>query len=229
MASRVLMGSAALGGVLLVWSVVSQRSMVAKIDGLTDRIALLEERSGAVGIRRAGRVDGADSRAVFRGKSKGRRVRPAAAASEDTGSAPPVAGSAELTEIPDSLRDELVQIVEDEQEIASENRREEWRTRMREGMRDSVEEFVDDRGISDDVAEQMRRVSLRSNTWCSNTVCAITSSAIPGAYTSTRGRRANTSTRGRTTNTSTRGRRANDGDRTSKPAEPAAAAPAAIF
>lgn len=158
MASRVLMGSAALGGVLLVWSVVSQRSMVAKIDGLTDRIALLEERSGAVGIRRAGRVEGADSRAVFRGKSKGRRVRPAAAASEDTGSAPPVAGSAELTEIPDSLRDELVQIVEDEQEIASENRREEWRTRMREGMRDSVEEFVDDRGISDDVAEQMRTI-----------------------------------------------------------------------
>ena len=158
MASRVLMGSAALGGVFLVWSVVSQRSMVAKIDGLTDRIALLEERSGAVGIRRAGRVDGADSRAVFRGKSKGRRVRPAAAASEDTGSAPPVAGSAELTEIPDSLRDELVQIVEDEQEIASENRRVEWRTRMREGMRDSVEEFVDDRGISDDVAEQMRTI-----------------------------------------------------------------------
>ena len=141
-----------------MWSVVSQRSMVAKIDGLTDRIALLEERSGAVGIRRAGRVEGADSRAVFRGKSKGRRVRPTAAASEDTGSAPPVAGSAELTEIPDSLRDELVQIVEDEQEIASENRREEWRTRMREGMRDSVEEFVDDRGISDDVAEQMRTI-----------------------------------------------------------------------
>lgn len=158
MASRVLMGSAALGGVLLVWSVVSQRSMVAKIDGLTDRIALLEERSGAVGIRRAGRVEDADSRAVFRGKSKGRRVRRAAEASEDTGSAPPVAGSAELTEIPDSLRDELVQIVEDEQEIASENRREEWRTRMREGMRDSVEEFVDDRGISDDVAEQMRTI-----------------------------------------------------------------------
>ena len=76
----------------------------------------------------------------------------------DTGASGAEVSGAELTEIPDSLRDELVQIVEDEQEIASENRREEWRTRMRDGMRESVEEFVEDRGVSDGVAEQMRTI-----------------------------------------------------------------------
>lgn len=160
MTSRIWIGAAALGGVLLVWSTVSQRSMVAKLDELTERVALLEERGGAVAVRRAGRGEASSERAFFRGKSKskGRRKMRQASEQVDSGSSGSAASPAELTEITDTLRDELVQIVEDEQEIASENRREEWRTRMREGMRESVEEFVEDRGISEDVAEQMRTI-----------------------------------------------------------------------
>ena len=158
MTSRVWIGAAVVGGALLVWSTVSQRSMVAKIDGLTERVALLEERGGKVAARRAGRGEASSGRSVFRGKSKGRRMMRQAGEQGDSGSAGSAASPAELTEITDTLRDELVQIVEDEQEIASENRREEWRTRMREGMRESVEEFVEDRGISEDVAEQMRTI-----------------------------------------------------------------------
>ena len=158
MASRIWMGVAGLGGVLLLWSTLSQRSMVAKLDGLTERVALLEERGEAVAARRAGRGEASSGRSVFRGKSKGKRMRRQAAEQTDTGSPGSVAPPAELTEITDTLRDELVQIVEDEQEIASENRREEWRTRMREGMRESVEEFVEDRGISEEVSDQMRTI-----------------------------------------------------------------------
>lgn len=159
MSSRGWMVAAVLGGVLLIWNAVSQRAMLAKVDGISERVALLEERAGALAVRRSGRGEAVSDRARYRGKSKGKRMRPQGEGrTGDTASEGPVASSAELTEIADSLRDELVQIVEDEQEIASENRREEWRTRMREGMRESVEEFVDDRGISDDVAEQMRTI-----------------------------------------------------------------------
>ena len=155
MSSRAWIGAAVVGGGLLVWNSLSQRAMVSKVDGLVDRIALLEERSEAPISRRAGRAGAGNARGVLRGE--GRRMRRQASRNEDTGSQD-VAGAADLTEIPEALRDELVQIVEAEQENASENRREEWRARFEEGMRSSVEEFVEERGVSDEVASQMRTI-----------------------------------------------------------------------
>ena len=143
-------------GLMLAWSVNSQRAVVSEVDELSERMVLLEERAKTSGQRLGRSGKGSRIMQALRGKGLGRSDGAGSGSGSDTGSASNAAGSAELTEIPEALRDELVELVEEEQDNASEDRKEEWRQRFVEGMRSSVEEFVEDRGISDNVADQMR-------------------------------------------------------------------------
>ena len=156
MTNRIQIGLLVGMALMLAWSVKSQRAVVSEVDELSERMVLLEERAKTSGQRLGRSGKGSRIMQALRGKGLGRSDGAGSGSGSDTGSASNAAGSAELTEIPEALRDELVELVEEEQDNASEDRKEEWRQRFVEGMRSSVEEFVEDRGISDNVADQMR-------------------------------------------------------------------------
>ena len=154
---RIQTGLLAVLALALAWSMKTQRAVVSEIDTLSERLVLLEKvsessmRQSSSTDRGSSILQALQSQGLNANGSKKRGGRNAS----DTGSAS-AANGVELTEIPDAIRDELVEIVEEEQDNASEDRKEEWRRRFAEGMRSSVEEFVEDRGISDNVADQMR-------------------------------------------------------------------------
>ncbi len=158
MANRIQLAVLVLLAGLLVWNISAQRAVVDEVEELSERMALLEERSQERAARRGMGRNGKAGRAMMRMRSKLEAAR-VGASEGDTGAAGASGrGVAELTEIPESMRDELVEIVEAEGEEARQNRRQEWRERFQDGMRSSVDEFVEDRGISDDVAEQMHNI-----------------------------------------------------------------------
>jgi len=144
---------------VVAWSASSQRAVVTEVGAISERLSLLEERAEGVVQRHASRRSGkiGKGRRMQRGKSKLLSPdREASAASADTGA--PKAGPAELTEISDELRDEIANLVADEQEGAHKNRRAEWRARFVDGMRESVSEFVEDHGIDEDLGQQIQTI-----------------------------------------------------------------------
>jgi hypothetical protein len=145
---------------LTVWSTNAQRGVVSDVSVLSERLSLLEGRASEDG--RTGR---SESRGGHDRKGPGRRMgakakahleEQAKASSEDTGTRKTPA--AELTEIKDALRDELVDMVAEEQEVASEERHKERRAKWMDGMRQSVEEFATDRELDEEVAQQIQSI-----------------------------------------------------------------------
>ena len=154
---RIQTGLLAVLALVMAWSMKAQRAVVSELDSLSERLVLLEKVSESPSRETSSTDRGSTILQALR--EQGRNANGSRGGggdnASDTASAS-AANGAELTEISDAIRDELVEIVEEEQDNASENRKEEWRRRFAEGMRSSVEEFVEDRGISDNVAEQMR-------------------------------------------------------------------------
>lgn len=161
MANRIQIAVLSLLVLLTVWSMNAQRTVVSDVSGLSERLSLLEERattgfSVADGRARGGRAMRDRSGRRMGAKAKAHLEAQADAESGDTGAK--AAPAAELTEIKDALRDELVGMVAEEQEVASEERRSERRARWIDGMRQSVEEFAIDRELDDDVAQQIQSI-----------------------------------------------------------------------
>jgi hypothetical protein len=144
---------------IVVWSANSQRAVVSEVSALSERINLMEERAGGMEGSRADRREGKAARQGKRkmgAKAKAHLARQAGGGSGDTGSTQ--AGAAELTQIKEDLRDELVGMVAEEQEVASEERHERRRARFVDGMRESVAEFVEERSIEEAVALQIQGI-----------------------------------------------------------------------
>jgi hypothetical protein len=149
---------------LTVWSTNAQRGVVSDVSVLSERLSLLEARAAdGVGLTKgpAGRREGREGHGKGLGRRMGAKAKAhleaqAEAESGDTGTK--ATPAAELTEIKDALRDELVGMVAEEQEVASEERRNERRAKWIDGMRQSVEEFAADRELDEEVAQQIQSI-----------------------------------------------------------------------
>ena len=69
------------------------------------------------------------------------------------------ADPAKLNQIKEELRDELVEIAADEQEAAQEDRKQQWRNRIEDGMKESIAEFVEDHQIDKATASQIQNLA----------------------------------------------------------------------
>jgi hypothetical protein len=156
MATRVQIAVLALIALLVAWSANSQRAVVSEVNTISERLSLLEERAEGLASRRAGGRMGKSGpgRRMRRAKAQAVLNGEEASNSADTGA--PRAGAAELTLIKEELRDEIAGMVADEQEEAHADRRAMWRSRMVDGLRESVADFVEDRGIDEAVGQQIQ-------------------------------------------------------------------------
>lgn len=144
---------------IVVWSANSQRAVVSEVSALSERLNLLEDRGAGMAERRSAKREGKASRHGKRkmgAKAKAHLAQQGGGRTGDTGSTQ--ADPAELTQIKEDLRDELVGMVAEEQELANEERHEKRRARFVDGMRESVAEFVEDRGIEEAVALQIQGI-----------------------------------------------------------------------
>jgi len=160
--TKVQIGALVLFFSAFAWGAVTQVRLSNDVGKLTDRIEEMEDQalmaSSARSAYRSGRGPG---KAMGpRGKRKGKVSLAEGdldglSAQSGSGDADP----AKLKQIKEELRDELVEIAADEQEAAQEDRKQEWRNRIEDGMRQSIAEFVDDHQIDKSTATQIQNLS----------------------------------------------------------------------
>lgn len=159
MAQRVQIAVLVLVALVVTWSANSQRAVVSEVGLLSERLTLLEERAEGVADRRINRREGKASRhggRLMGAKAKAHLAKHGTEKAGDTGASK--ANPAELTQIKEDLRDELVGMVAEEQEIATEERHERRRARFVDGIRESISELVEDRDIEEATAQQIQTI-----------------------------------------------------------------------
>jgi len=150
----------------VAWGAVTQIRLSNEVGKLTDRIEQMEDQALMASSSRpaynSARRGGGPMGPM--GKRKGMKAAVDGQEMDVSSASGSLEGdSSSLTQLKEELRDELVEIAADEQEAAQEDRKQEWRNRIEDGMRQSIAEFVDEHQIDKSTAEQIQ--TLADDRW----------------------------------------------------------------